>query len=139
VHRVVAALANGSPFVIQAGDPTGTGAGGPGYNFDLEKSTLPHDYGVVSMARSSDPNSNGSQFFICLSRSGTAFLDGRYTAFGEAVRGADAITAIKDVEVGQNDRPVDPPLINSARTVPAPPFGTGQAPIEEPVDGEVDR
>ncbi len=136
VHRVVAALPNGAPFVIQAGDPTGTGAGGPGFFVDLEKSNLPHDYGVVSMARSSSPNSNGSQFFICLSREGTAFLDGRYTAFGQVISGADAVTRIAGVEVGEGDRPVEPPVIESARTVPAAPYGTGPAPITRATAGE---
>ena len=132
VHRVVAALPNGNPFVIQAGDPTGTGTGGPGFFVDLERSDLPHDYGVVSMARSGDPNSNGSQFFICLRREGTNFLDGNYTSFAEVVRGVDAITAITAVETGANDRPVNPPVIESARTIPAPPRGEGPARVQRP-------
>lgn len=130
VHRVVAALPNGAPFVIQAGDPTGSGSGGPGYFIDLEPSDLPHDYGVVSMARSSNPNSNGSQFFICLSREGTSFLDGNYTAFAEVVRGVPAIEAMRSVEVGPRDRPVDPPVIESATTIPAPPRGEGPARVQ---------
>lgn len=111
VHRVVAALGNGNPFVIQFGDLSGTGMGGPGYAMDLERSTLRHGFGVLSMARGTDPNSNGSQVFVCLSRAGTSFLDGRYTAFAEAVSGADVIRAIAASEVGSGDRPLDPPVI----------------------------
>ncbi len=131
-HRIVPALGDGSPFVIQVGDPTGRGDGGPGYNIDLERSSLPHDFGVVSMARTGDPNSNGSQIFICLSRAGTARLDGLYTAFGETVRGADAIQAIAGVPLAdpQAGRPVEPPVIKTARLVPAPPFGTGPGPVK---------
>ncbi|MEM1183463.1 MAG: peptidylprolyl isomerase [Planctomycetota bacterium] len=131
VHRIVAALPNGYPFVIQAGDPTGTGSGGPGYFIDLENSDLPHDYGVVSMARSGNPNSNGSQFFICLSREGTKALDGSYTAFAEVVRGVATISAISAAEV-DNSRPLNPPLIDTARTIPAPPRGTGPARVSAP-------
>lgn len=90
-HRIVPKLQSGHPFVIQVGDPTATGTGGPGYNIDLEQSSLQHDFGVLSMARSGDPNSNGSQVFVCLSRPGTAFLDGNYTTFGQAISGADVI------------------------------------------------
>ncbi len=126
-HRVVAQAGNGHPFVIQVGDPTGTGAGGPGYFIDLEDTGLPHDFGVLSMARSGEPNSNGSQVFVCLSREGTAFLDGRYTAFAEAIDGADVIRAIAAVPVGPGDRPVDPPKIIEARLVAASP--AGEAPL----------
>lgn len=119
-HRVVARLADGRPFVIQVGDPSGTGSGGPGYMIDLEKSDLRHDFGVLSMARASDPNSNGSQVFVCLSREGTAFLDGRYTAFAQAVSGAEVIRKIAAVEVGAGDRPFDPPMITRAFTRDAP-------------------
>lgn len=64
-HRVVPMSGQGHPFVVQAGDPTGRGDGGPGFFIDLEKSDLPHDFGVMSMARTNDPNTNGSQFFLC--------------------------------------------------------------------------
>ena len=93
-HRVVPLSNQGHPFVIQGGDPTGTGSGGPGYWLPIEKSELPHDFGVISMARAGDPDSAGSQFFLCLSREGTARLDGQYCAFGETVRGDDVIRAI---------------------------------------------
>ena len=121
-HRVVAQAGNGHPFVIQVGDPTGIGSGGPGYFLDLEPSSLAHDFGVLSMARTNDPNTNGSQVFICLSREGTAFLDGRYTAFAETIEGADVVMKISAVEVGEGDRPVDPPLIERAYLVDAPPY-----------------
>src|SRR5262249_45879024 len=89
-HRVKAISPhNGAPFVVQSGDPIfghasqGVGWGGPGYLVNLEQSHLAHDFGVLSMARLEDqPNSAGSQFFICLSREGTVQLDGRFAAFG---------------------------------------------------------
>lgn len=121
-HRVVAKLPNGNPFVIQVGDLSGSGSGGPGYMIDLEKSTLPHNFGVLSMARDSDPDTNGSQVFVALSRIGTSFLDGRYTAFAEAVEGARVIQEIAAVPVGIEDRPLDPPMILSSSTRPAPPI-----------------
>lgn len=121
-HRIVAKLPNGNPFVIQVGDPSGTGSGGPGYMIDLEDSDLPHDFGVLSMARDSDPDTNGSQVFVALSRIGTEFLDGRYTAFAEAVEGASVIQEIAAVPVGPEDRPLDPPMIKSCTTRDAPPI-----------------
>jgi len=130
-HRIVPKLPNGNPFVVQAGDPTGTGSGGPGYMIDLELSALPHDFGVISMARTGDPNSGGAQFFLCLSRDGTSFLDRDYCAFGQAVTGADAIIKISQVEL-QGERPIDPPTIRSARLVDAPPYGTSRDPVQRP-------
>ncbi|MCC6678391.1 MAG: peptidylprolyl isomerase [Phycisphaerales bacterium] len=131
-HRIVAKLPSGAAFVVQAGDPTGTGSGGPGYAIDLENSSLPHDFGVLSMARSGDPNSNGSQVFICLSRDGTSFLDTQYTSFAQLTRGAEVVKAIAAVPVGPGDRPADPPRIKSARAIPAPPFGEAAAGAETP-------
>lgn len=132
VHRVVNKLpTSGQPFVIQFGDPTGTGAGGPGYSIDLEASQLPHDFGVLSMARESDPNTNGSQVFIALSREGTASLDGKYTTFAEAVSGAETILAIAKVPV-QNQRPNNPPTILQAVLVDAPPYGKRPARVQRP-------
>ncbi|MBL8760961.1 MAG: peptidylprolyl isomerase [Phycisphaerae bacterium] len=121
-HRIVAKLPSGHAFVIQAGDPTGTGDGGPGYAIDLEPSNLPHDFGVLSMARDDDPNTNGSQMFVALSREGTARLDGRYTAFAQALSGAEVIRKIAAVPVGENDRPLDPPMIRAVMLAPAPPL-----------------
>jgi peptidyl-prolyl cis-trans isomerase B (cyclophilin B) len=121
-HRVVAKRADGSPFVIQAGDPTGTGDGGPGYNMPLEDSSLPHDFGVISMARDTDPNTAGSQFFVCLSRAGTQHLDHRYASFGQLVRGKDVVLATAQVPVGKDDRPTNPPIIRRAYLVDAMPY-----------------
>ncbi len=83
-HRIINEGRNGRPFVIQGGDPTGTGEGGPGWWTPIEPSHLPHAYGVVSMARADDPDSAGSQWFIALDRQETARLDGQYCAFGWA-------------------------------------------------------
>ncbi|MGP1310155.1 MAG: peptidylprolyl isomerase [Phycisphaerales bacterium] len=130
-HRIVPMTSRGHPFVVQAGDPTGQGAGGPGYMIDLEQSDLPHTFGVLSMARSGDPNSNGSQFFIALSREGTSYLDKRYTGFGEAIDGADAIMALEQSPV-QGQRPVNPPKIVRAYTKPADPITQRPEPVTRP-------
>ena len=127
-HRVVT---QPNRFVIQAGDPIGEGSGGPGYMIDLEDSKLPHDFGVISMARSGDPNSNGSQIFVCLSREATKALDGRYTAFGQALSGADVINKIADTPLN-GQRPVNPPSIKSVKLVDASPRGTGPEPVKAP-------
>lgn len=128
VHRIV------PDFVIQFGDPTGFGSGGPGYQFDLEPSTLPHGFGVISMARTSDPDSNGSQVFVCLDRTSTAQLDGAYCAFGQLVHGAETVVAIANTELEdpRSGRPVEPPVVTGAHTVPAPPYGEGPAPESKP-------
>jgi peptidyl-prolyl cis-trans isomerase B (cyclophilin B) len=137
-HRIVPLARNGDPFVIQAGDPTGSGSGGPGFWLPIEPSELPHDFGVISMARDVDPDSAGSQFFICLSRPGTARLDGHYCAFGYAVDGAETIKAIADIELAdvEHGRPVDPPMILSARLVPAPPRTPGRGRPDERVTAQ---
>lgn len=132
-HRVVARLSSGAPFVVQVGDPTGTGLGGPGFVFDLEQSKLEHDFGVVSMARAADPNSNNSQFFICLSREGTTSLDGKYTTFAQAVSGADVIQQIARVPVN-GERPLAPPVLNSVTLIDAPPYGDAPPPVARPQD-----
>ncbi len=123
-HRVVA-MARGFPFVIQGGDPTGTGSGGPGFAYPLEDSSLPHDFGVISIARSTDPNTNGCQVFVCLSREGTARLDHKYASFGECIEGAETILRIAAVPTGKEDRPTDPPVIRGAKLVDSAPYGTG--------------
>jgi len=121
-HRIVPMTRDGDPFVIQAGDPTVSGSGGPGYWLPMERSELPHDFGVISMARDMDPDSAGSQFFICLSREGTARLDGDYCAFGYVVEGRDTILRIADVELADiaSGRPAVPPVIESVELVSAP-------------------
>jgi len=126
-HRIVPLDRNGNPFVIQGGDPSGTGNGGAGYWLPMEPSRLNHDFGVISMARADDPDSAGTQFFFCLSREGTARLDGQYCAFGYAVRGAKTIRDIASVRLADvsTGRPEDPPVILDARLIPAPPRSPG--------------
>ena len=121
IHRVVPKGRGGTPFVIQGGDPIGTGDGGPGYDIALEPSTFAHDFGVLSMARNDWPDSAGSQWFVGLTRAETARLDGQYCAFGEAIEGAEAIIAteqgaIADTETG---RPVSPVSVKRATVIPA--------------------
>jgi peptidyl-prolyl cis-trans isomerase B (cyclophilin B) len=140
-HRIVPLTANGQPFVIQAGDPTGSGDGGPGYWLPLEDSHLPHDFGVISMARGDDPDSNGSQFFFCLSREGTARLDGQYCSFGYAVEGANVIKAIAESELAdvKTGRPMNPPVIRDAELVAAPPRTPGKGRPDAKVSLEAAR
>lgn len=117
-HRIVQKGRNGGLFVAQGGDPTGTGSGSPGYSIVLEKSSLKHDFGVVGMARSSDPNTGSAQFYFALSREATQHLDGRYTTFAETVRGQDVLKKIAAVQIGpKDDRPLTPPVIKQARFV----------------------
>jgi len=86
-------------FVIQGGDPNSKdndpnndGMGGPGYSIKAEFNATPHEKGILSMARSQDPNSGGSQFFICLGRASN--LDNQYTVFGKVIKGLDVVEAI---------------------------------------------
>lgn len=97
-------------FVIQGGDiltrdndPTNDGTGSPGYGIPAEFNDTSHEKGVLSMARSSDPNSAGSQFFICLNRETTHHLDGQYTAFGIVIEGLDVVDKISSVETDINE------------------------------------
>jgi peptidyl-prolyl cis-trans isomerase B (cyclophilin B) len=130
-HRVVPVDRQGRPFVIQGGDPTGTGDGGPGWDLPLEPSRLRHDFGVISMARADAPDSAGSQFFFALSREGTARLDGQYCAFGCAVTGAEAIARIAAAPIAdpEKGRPADPAVVVRARleAAPARVVGKGRA------------
>ena len=80
-------------FVVQGGDPSGNGTGGPGYRLKAEFNSRPHLRGTVAMARSSDPNSAGSQFYICLDDA--RFLDKNYTVFGQMSDGFEALDAIR--------------------------------------------
>jgi len=86
-HRVI------DGFMAQGGDPDGTGMGGPGYKVKAEFNERKHVRGTLAMARSSDPDSAGSQFFICYGD--TPHLDGQYTIFGQVTEGMDAVDAIK--------------------------------------------
>ena len=103
-HRVI----NG--FMLQGGDPDGTGIGGPGYQIDGEfssngfKNDLKHEPGVLSMARTMMPNSAGSQFFIMHKTS--PHLDGEYAAFGKVIEGMDVVNKIAEVETDFRDRPL---------------------------------
>ncbi|HKL35671.1 MAG TPA: peptidylprolyl isomerase [Salegentibacter sp.] len=98
-HRII------DGFVIQGGDPTGTGSGGPGYKFPDEiVDSLSHDSkGILSMANAG-PGTNGSQFFVTLAP--TQNLDGRHTVFGKVVKGQDVVDAIGKVETAERDKPV---------------------------------
>lgn len=98
-HRVI------DGFMIQGGCPEGSGRGGPGYEIDAEFNNTPHEPGVLSMARTSDPNSAGSQFFICLEK--VPHLDGQYTAFGRTAddESLAVVKAIGNVDTGAADRP----------------------------------
>jgi len=109
-HRIIPA------FMVQGGCPIGDGTGNPGWHVDAEFNNREHEKGVVSMARTQDPNSAGSQFFICLTRENCRHLDGQYTAFGKVVEGMDTLdrigeTALANPELGT---PVDPPHIYHA-------------------------
>ncbi len=110
-HRVIPG------FMIQGGCPEGTGMGGPGYCIKGEfffngfKNDLRHKRGVLSMARSSSPNSAGSQFFIM--HQDAKHLDGQYAAFGKVTSGMEVVDAIAKVRTGRNDRPVEDQRIAS--------------------------
>ena len=113
-HRII------DHFMIQGGDPTGTGAGNAGYFLNAEFSDLPHQDGTLSMARGQSPNSASCQFFICLERNRTTqSLDGQYTVFGQLIKGYDVLHAIGSVPVGpspqrENSKPVNEVFLRKA-------------------------
>jgi peptidyl-prolyl cis-trans isomerase B (cyclophilin B) len=123
-HRIV------KGFMIQGGDPNSKdpakedsyGQGGPGYKVKAEFNNHSHDRGVISMARGSDPDSAGSQFFICLAP--VRRLDGQYTTFGKLIKGVDVLEKIGDTPVtnngmGEMSKPTKRIVIESVKIMPA--------------------
>jgi peptidyl-prolyl cis-trans isomerase B (cyclophilin B) len=117
-HRVI------KNFMIQGGDPLTKddanearwGTGDPGYKIKAEFNNKPHVRGVLSMARSQDPDSAGSQFFIC--HGDPRFLDHQYTAFGKLIKGDDVLEKIATTETAPGDRPVKKIVVESVKIVP---------------------
>ena len=106
-HRVI------PDFMIQGGDPAGTGMGGPGYRFEDETKGSPHRFdkkGKLAMANAG-PNTNGSQFFITVA--GTEWLTGKHTIFGEVVEGQEIVDKISKVSRDRQDKPVKPVVLES--------------------------
>ncbi len=118
-HRVI------EGFMIQGGCPDGTGMGGPGYSIKGEfrqnhvQNDLKHTAGVLSMARTSAPNSAGSQFFIM--HKDASHLDGAYAAFGKVIEGMDVVDRIAEVDTDYRDKPIEPQIM---KKVTAETFGT---------------
>ena len=123
-HRII------KGFMIQGGDPLTTnkvnearfGTGGPGYQIKAEFNERSHQKGVLSMARSQDPDSAGSQFFIC--HGDASFLDRKYTAFGKVIKGIDVLDKIANTPVGpsgsgENSKPMERVEVKSVKIVPA--------------------
>ena len=110
-HRVIPG------FMIQGGDPQGSGMGGPGYEIPGEftangfQNDLKHDRGVLSMARSSNPDSAGSQFFIM--HKNAPHLDGQYAAFGKVIEGMDVVNRIAETATDYSDRPLQDQVMKS--------------------------
>lgn len=117
-HRIIAG------FMIQGGDPDGTGMGGPGYsikgefNYNGFDNSLKHSRGVLSMARAQHPDSAGSQFFIM--HANAPHLDGQYAAFGKLIEGEDVLDKIASVDTDYSDRPRKPQVM---KTVTVETFG----------------
>ena len=115
-HRVIPG------FMIQGGDPQGTGMGGPGYSIKGEftangfPNNLKHTRGVLSMARAMDPDSAGSQFFIM--HADAPYLDGTYAAFGEVVEGIEVVDEIAAVQTDFSDRPLKPQVMKTVEIIP---------------------
>ena len=121
-HRVIAG------FMIQGGDPEGSGMGGPGYSIKGEfsyngvENNLKHSRGVLSMARAQHPDSAGSQFFIM--HADAPHLDGQYAAFGKLVEGEDVLDSIASIDTDWSDRPRTPQVV---KTVTVDTFGVDYA------------
>jgi cyclophilin family peptidyl-prolyl cis-trans isomerase len=121
-HRI-AYMQDGTPFVIQGGDPTGTGMGGPGYSISDEPVLGEYRRGVLAMARTAAPNSQGSQFFIVLDDGAQGPLESArtYAILGEVTAGMDVVDAIAAVERDADDRPVVPvTIVHMTVSTPAP-------------------
>lgn len=123
-HRII------DGFMAQGGDPDGNGTGGSDKEIKGEfkengfsQNTLSHDRGVVSMARSGDPNSASSQFFICYSGNHKMSLDGKYAAFGKVVKGMEVVDSFLDIEMlynaseGAFSRPSKPPVMEKVEVI----------------------
>jgi cyclophilin family peptidyl-prolyl cis-trans isomerase len=108
-HRII------PDFMIQGGDPNGTGSGGPGYTFEDEFNDHKIVRGALAMANAG-PNTNGSQFFL-VTTDAAPWLDGKHTVFGQVTAGMDAVDAIEALPTGDRDRPLDPPSIESIEFV----------------------
>lgn len=112
-HRVI------KDFMIQGGDPEGSGMGGPGYKIKGEfsknkfQNDLKHTEGVISMARSQNKNSAGSQFFIVTKDA--SHLDGQYASFGKVINGMDIVHDIENVQTGANNKPINDVIIESIK------------------------
>lgn len=121
-HRVIAG------FMIQGGDPEGSGMGGPGYsikgefNYNGVENNLKHSRGVLSMARAQHPDSAGSQFFIM--HADAPHLDGQYASFGKLVEGEDVLDSIASIDTDWSDRPRTPQVM---KTVTVDTFGVDYA------------
>ena len=115
-HRVVPG------FVVQGGDPTGTGSGGPGYKFADEPFKGDYYRGTLAMANAG-PNTNGSQFFICLADLAGS-LPRKYTIFGQVTKGMDVVDAIAAGRTGAQDRPLEPVKIRAVTVAGAGEEGT---------------
>ena len=118
-HRII------PEFMIQGGDPEGTGMGGhswkgPGTKVNAEFNDTKHERGVLSMARTNDPNSAGSQFFICVAgNEKVRFLDGKYSAFGIVESGYEVAEAISKLPRDARDKPKEPVVMKSVKIVDA--------------------
>ena len=113
-HRII------SDFMIQGGDPEGTGLGGPGYTIagefksnGYDYNELKHENGVLSMARSNSPDSAGSQFFIVVNEENCKHLDGAYATFGKVTEGMDIVNEVAKVETDKGDKPLKDVIIES--------------------------
>jgi peptidyl-prolyl cis-trans isomerase B (cyclophilin B) len=110
-HRVI------PDFMIQGGDPTGTGMGGPGYTFEDEFNDHKVERGALAMANAG-PNTNGSQFFI-VTTDAAPWLDGKHTVFGKVTDGMDAVDSIEKTDTDANDKPREPAVIERVELVEA--------------------